>query len=100
MAPVTRLELLTLLNDARWATGNFPKVILMRDRMVDVISRALIDRDSIGTDEVDAILAAAHEIGEYRIRYQFGDPYVVQRTRCIDILTRLRSELTDPPPLH
>ena len=69
----------------------------MRDRVLEVIRRALADRSSVEVGELDAILTAARETGEYRARHQLGDPYAEQRARCIDVWTRLRAELVNLP---
>ena len=95
MGLVSEEELLTLWHDAQATPNGVPGVDLMRDRVLDVITRALADRGSMEVSEVDAILSAARETGEYRARHGLGDPYAEQRARCIDVWTRLRAELED-----
>ncbi|MCL2393393.1 MAG: helix-turn-helix domain-containing protein [Acidimicrobiaceae bacterium] len=67
----------------------------MRDRTIDVLTRALFDHRSVEVNEIDAILVAVCETGQHRARYQLGDPYVEERARFLDILGRLRAELAD-----
>lgn len=95
MLPVTQRELSSLLDDAHLTSSDFPGIDLMRAHVIDVLSRALTDRGSVDVRDLDAILQAAHETREHRLRYQLGDPYAESRARCIDICTRLRAELTD-----
>ncbi|MBO0729754.1 MAG: helix-turn-helix domain-containing protein [Acidimicrobiaceae bacterium] len=93
--PVSRLELLALLDDAHRTKPGLPGIGLMRDRALDVLGRAVVDRGLVDVEELDAIVAAARETGEHRARYHLGDPYLEKRARCIDVLTRLRTELED-----
>jgi len=88
------------LDDAGPTVYGLPGSDLMRERVQDVITRALTDRSRVEVHEVDTILNAEHEIGEYLVRNQLGDPFAEQRARCIDVLTRLRVELISIPGLE
>lgn len=96
IGPVSQQELSLLMADARTTATGLLGFDLMRERVQNLIARALTDHSNVDANEVDAILSAVRETGEYRARHRLGDPFAQQRARCIDVLTRLREQISIP----